>query len=689
MHLPIQPSAAAGTRTHRTGKLDTALLALFLVNIVCLVCYLFWTYQLGFHSDSAVANLYAQEIYETRSFIPADWNFVNHDLWTLFKHVWILPLLPFAANGFTLHAISTVIGCALFFASTWALLSVLGASRRARLVTLVVLSAGFSPFMSEHLYGQQAYGTIFFMSSFLLYGAWIFIHSSGRKQALAAIGILALTVLAAWANPQRAVMYSAFPVIAGVVALQAQLMQDAAERRRHLKPVLLLVLMLVAIGLGAVLHKHSFASNLSPDSRLAVNWLGFDGMGASAGRALEGLLMCLGANPVAGEPVVGIKGMTDALRLVSAAIVLLLAPAAVLRLLTTRSHRLSFFTAAAAVCLAASLFVYVTTTVPLGGNVEASVRYLVPGLLWAIVLMIVLAVDKIAVGPLYRLLVIPSLAVLALSAPISYGLVSLYHAQKQGGLAQVNSGMRLARFLEQQGLQYGYATFWNAGQVTVLSDSKVKVRQIEFHQMLPVPMRHLSSNRWYDPAAWQGPTFILLKKDEMALLDWTKLEALSGKPTRRLSFENVEVAVFDHNIARDYATWQVRVTGTRNYPITAYTPHAVGRFDPAQSRLTAEPGQAGTLHFGPYQRLAGGSFLVSFDLDAEGAGIGQFGHVDVVAESGQRELAKQLITRQGKHRITVPVRYDGILNGIEFRVVSNGAGKLSITNIEIAKNAQP
>ena len=64
----------------------------------------------------------------------------------------------------------------------------------------------------------------------------------------------------------------------------------------------------------------------------------------------------------------------------------------------------------------------------------------------------------------------------------------------------------LLDFLRANRLEYGYASFWNAGKFTVLSNHEVRVRQVMFEGGIPVPMRKLSSNRWYLPSAWRGPT---------------------------------------------------------------------------------------------------------------------------------------------------------------------------------------
>ena len=54
--------------------------------------------------------------------------------------------------------------------------------------------------------------------------------------------------------------------------------------------------------------------------------------------------------------------------------------------------------------------------------------------------------------------------------------------QKFGTFAQGVEGV--AEFLESNGLQYGYATFFNAEEYSVLSNNKVRIRGIKFDKAL-------------------------------------------------------------------------------------------------------------------------------------------------------------------------------------------------------------
>lgn len=68
--------------------------------------------------------------------------------------------------------------------------------------------------------------------------------------------------------------------------------------------------------------------------------------------------------------------------------------------------------------------------------------------------------------------------------------------------------------LEERDLTYGYATFWNAGRATLLSDSKVKVRNINLSTSGISPNRYQSSERWYDGEEGRTTYFLMLTEEE-------------------------------------------------------------------------------------------------------------------------------------------------------------------------------
>ena len=657
------------------------------LNVALLLCYIFVGYKSEFHSDDAVANLLAQEIIETGELFPRYWNYVNGDLWVFFTHSWIIPLLGFFPNNFELRAATSVIGAGLILYSTWLVCVLLDMSRRAKLVTLALIAGGLSTNLASNLFGQLAYGTMYYMLCFMLYSAWRFFHASGPARIGWAMASVAVILVEAWGHPQRAAVYYMLPLVTACAALYAMRWHaQRPARPTHGGGASVLVLAAVAaIGIGAVLHGHAMTQlhGVQP-AGISASWLNYDGMVRNAGMAIRGLLSLLGGLPRPDTAVVTGTGVIAAIRFLAAIVLLVLLPWALLRNLRTNHGGRVFVAVASLTSFALSAFVFVTTSIVDISVPEASVRYLVPGLMGILLIVVLVVADDRTAGTAPRIAGALAIAVLVFTSPVSLSLADLPQRMAQGDLDASNDKMRLAQFLKSHKLQYGYANFWNAGQLTVLSGQETKVRPVLYPDGLPAPMRHLSSDRWYETSAWRGPSFLLLNPEEAKQVNWPELAKRTGQEPQIIAFEGWKIAVFDHNIAKDFPAWHTQVSEPVNYPSAADTMHMIGKLTSDPAGLTALKNEAGVLRFGPYRRLAAGRYRASFKLRAEGAGVREFGHVDVAADN--RVFASGKIDRAGEHVVTVHFVLDAFTRGLEFRVFSTGAGELTIYNVQLAND---
>ena len=78
-----------------------------------------------------------------------------------------------------------------------------------------------------------------------------------------------------------------------------------------------------------------------------------------------------------------------------------------------------------------------------------------------------------------------------------------------------NTNHRLAEFLVSEGLEYGYATFWYSQAITVLTNSEVRVRNMEVKDGRGVIGRHYqSSKNWYNDQDGVEEYFVILSASE-------------------------------------------------------------------------------------------------------------------------------------------------------------------------------
>ena len=119
-------------------------------------------------------------------------------------------------------------------------------------------------------------------------------------------------------------------------------------------------------------------------------------------------------------------------------------------------------------------------------------------------------------------------------------------------LYRENVQYQLAEMLESRGLTYGYASFWNANSITVITDDHVKVRTVNINDTGVTPSLYQTNVHWYDDQFQQEQYFLLLTESE-----YTTLVAGNGEYLERAaeSFSFVsgsntvyQVLVYDDNL---------------------------------------------------------------------------------------------------------------------------------------------
>ena len=110
---------------------------------------------------------------------------------------------------------------------------------------------------------------------------------------------------------------------------------------------------------------------------------------------------------------------------------------------------------------------------------------------------------------------------------------------------------KLTEFLEENGLEYGYATFWNASNNTVLSNGRVKLSQVYLSGAGEVtPMLWLCSEDWYKAENYSGKTFLLVTPDESNFYAPNGYEAtVLGSPDQILTYNEFSILIYDYNIS--------------------------------------------------------------------------------------------------------------------------------------------
>ena len=680
--------------TRVVGIAKRLLPLVFVVSVVALIYYIFRGYLADFHSDAAVKNLLAQEVLRERTYFPSDWNYVNGDLWVLFGQALIIPLLPFFKNGYMLHAVSGLVFSVVVLLSLWLVSTMAIRGPWVRLAIITLFAGGVSAVMAENLFGQISYGNVLFISALTLYFGWRWLEATSVKAGVIwGLAFATLIVLAFWGNPQRAVAYDAAPMSAALVAwayAKGSLVIWRPGLRRWVpsqtawRAIGLWTILVISAGAGTLLYAVSIAGVNNIEGAASARWLNFNDMVKNLWFSIQGALGIFGGVPPEGGAVTSLAGVYFALRLISTLILLSLMPVAIVGLLRDSMPSARMLGAFVGAGLAVFVFLQITTTTPDMSDPITSARYMLPSLAMGVIAVAALAESRglRSVSGIAGWFVIVML-LSSLISPLN-PLSRVYRHYEE------SPPQKLASELKRRGLEYGYATYWNAGATTVLSDGDVRVRQIRFEAAIPTPYRHLSSNYWFRPEAWKKKTFLVLTDEELAGFDKERFFALTGQPEEEFRFENMNIWVFSYNIASRMPGWDKARAADPDLDvrITPLSRHAIGSLQEAQGvyALEAKKGEAGFLHFGPYVDLAPGHYSAAFDVSSDSPVTA--GYVDVVGDLGRKVLAKSDIpaNQDGVMTLSFEVGPDR-MGGVEFRVYSDGAGRLRLKRLNAAVHA--
>ncbi len=85
---------------------------------------------------------------------------------------------------------------------------------------------------------------------------------------------------------------------------------------------------------------------------------------------------------------------------------------------------------------------------------------------------------------------------------------------------------QLADYLEENDLTYGYASFWYANSLTVVSDDAVKVRNVNIDETGVTPYLYQTNDKWYEAQEGQDRYFLLLTREEYDTLRTKAVDVL-------------------------------------------------------------------------------------------------------------------------------------------------------------------
>ncbi len=314
----------------------------------------------------------------------------------------------------------------------------------------------------------------------------------------------------------------------------------------------------------------------------------------------------------------------------------------------------------------------------------AGARYLLIIQFFAVILSVCYVVDKInKFNKWYVICIIAALVVPILSSSyINSNIKTIYSLDSSKHLIKNEHPKKgLIKFLEENELSYGYASYWNAGVSTIISNNKVFVAGISLPDMKPNYL--LSSEKWYYPSTYQGETFILLEQAEKESINLNGLNNKLGEPKKILTYQGYTIIVYDFNIASKLPGWPMNAGESISIP-GADLPSVAELKEDGIRRISSDDNFSGIFTFGPYVRLVEGQYKIKLHYNTNSFenkwDIGYSDGVNWVQLDGGILKADQSV-------LETDLRIDNSNKSyqIEVRTFFSNKGELTVDNLEIIK----
>jgi hypothetical protein len=362
------------------------------------------------------------------------------------------------------------------------------------------------------------------------------------------------------------------------------------------------------------------------------------------------------------------------------------------------SHALGrrVLTATRFVCVLVAVQLAVVLALCLAGNLlldQLSIRYAMPALLP----MMGLAV-AVAVGPAARdderprwlgrvsgawLVLLPVAGAIGLAGGIerTRAAVDLHWANRFSRTA-------LAGELARRGLTHGFATYWNANLVTVLSDSRTRCCPVFIGPGGIVPQKSNIDASCFDRAVLPDRIYLVAERAEREIAAQAIAAALPPPAETFAVGDAFEVSVFE--LGRTELPWlDLPLAGGKQlrFPLRLPAKHAALRRAAAVATADglAATGEEGTVVYGPYVRMPAGRYAVRWIGGRAGAASGEI-RFDVTA-NGRDVLALRTIATgelpQGDRAELVALDFDlpRETPAVELRVFSHRGGTVVLHEV--------
>lgn len=551
------PEAAVSLlrRSREPGWLGQVLLGcLYLALSVGTLLYYITGPALAYlHADCADSLLWSQVMVETGSVLAEDFHYAA--LLPFGSPLWMVPVLWIFGYGMTAQTVSMCLFALLFVAAAFSLFRAMGwrhASAGIGTLCLCMLLSGsvkLREIMWEHVI-YYSLGLLFIMVLLNLcirlmarMRRWSEGERDRKNVIVMAVYALLLLIMSigCGTDGMQVLVISAVPVC-GAVAAEAVFDKRPLLSRASWRKYLTAGVMAVGMVLGlVVLNALTKDGTISAGYENAFSgWAAMSEWKTHAEHFLNHYLTLFGIQMNGGERLFSAESVAIMLQLVIALMTLVCPLLLLCRYTRIRTRGTRLLLWAHLLLSAVILLGFIC------GNLSSANWRLVPmlgtGLLATLAYFRELwagsTVEKRAATVLVAVVTVVSLL-------NSYTLLSMPR-----GVGDNQKYVTVARELELRGCTYGYATFWNAGNTTLLSDGAVTVINIEADRNGISRRLYQTRDCWFEGREGQQRYFLMLTEQEYqqvtASQEWaTVSETLV--PLEIFQCEGFRIVVYDQN----------------------------------------------------------------------------------------------------------------------------------------------
>lgn len=514
-------------------------LALTVIVLTGLTIFTFTEANLSFDSDTATANLLAEEIVRAKSFFPPDWQY-GQDIWIFFLHIPIAIMTLFSDNYLGMHSVSAILFISL------AVVSCIYFSRKvlknnAWLVALPLLFCGLSVQYSLFVFGQCAYIVPLIYTFF---APALFCESLDENfhiKSYPKFVFLLLFIVFIGLSGTRYIQAISIPIVGAMFLLY--LINNHNKEIKTIKDSLIsvtakLLLLVLAVGVGLLLFfiiQYS-VNFISGDT--VIFFLDPDQIVKQIYHIVMSLAYLLDVLP--SVPLFSVSGIMNILNLFTAVLFLLVFPILQIKKFKEESQGLKFFILFFAIHTAEIVILALFTEL----MTETTSRYWLPVEFMLLFLSAHYIYKYILSKPkAFGALVITCVLTVCIE-PATFGKLSSFVGYSE----KMSNKTAILECLKENDLERGYATYWNAGVYTALSNGKIEINSVETKIRA---FNWLNSYARYSDEVNPGKTFLMLTESENASLAGTDTMKRFGEPENVISAHGYVIYVYNYNIARN------------------------------------------------------------------------------------------------------------------------------------------